>query len=54
MNAARPQRLRYAFEPSMARGPSALLGYLGLQVHPRKSTRYATQAQDRLIVLAED
>ncbi len=29
-NASRSQRLRYAFDTSMARGPSALLGYLGL------------------------
>jgi voltage-gated potassium channel Kch len=29
-NASRTQRLRYAFDTSMARGPSALLGYLGL------------------------
>lgn len=28
-NASRSQRLRYAFDTSMARGPSALLGYLG-------------------------
>ncbi|MCW3013124.1 MAG: putative secreted protein [Solirubrobacterales bacterium] len=28
--ASRAQRLRYAFDTSMARGPSALLGYLGL------------------------
>jgi voltage-gated potassium channel Kch len=29
-NATRSQRIRYAFDTSMARGPSALLGYLGL------------------------
>lgn len=30
MKPTRAQRLRYAFDTSMARGPSALLGYLGL------------------------